>query len=211
MDYIHNFGGIMIYRGFKFGMILQLAVGPMCLMVFNTSTTYGFLIGLSLVLAISLIDGLYIILSGLGIAAIINKEKIKTTIKILGCIVLVLFGTNTITGAFGFKLLPDLKLFSNTTNQNIFIQGLLLTSSNPLTIIFWGGVFSTQVAEYDFSKKQLVFFGFGCILSTLFFLTIVSFCGSILSGFLPQVIIKILNVMVGAILIYFGIKLLLKK
>lgn len=45
----------MIYRGFKFGMILQLAVGPMCLMVFNTSATYGFLMGLSLVLAISLL------------------------------------------------------------------------------------------------------------------------------------------------------------
>ena len=201
----------MIYNGFKFGMILQLAVGPMCLMVFNTSTTYGFLVGLSLVLAISLIDGLYITLSGLGIAVIINKEKIKSTIKILGCIVLVLFGTNTITGAFGFTLLPDLKLFSNVTNQNIFIQGLLLTASNPLTIIFWGGVFSTQVAEYNFSKKQLIFFGFGCILSTLVFLTIVSFCGSVLSGFLPQIIIKILNVTVGTILICFGIKLLLKK
>lgn len=201
----------MIYKGFKFGMILQLAVGPMCLMVFNTSATYGFLVGLSLVLAISLIDGLYITLSGLGIAAIINKEKIKSTIKILGCIVLVLFGTNTITGAFGFTLLPAIKLFSNATNQNIFIQGLLLTASNPLTIIFWGGVFSTQVAEYDFSKKQIIFFGIGCVLSTLFFLTIVAFCGSILSGFLPQIIIKILNVMVGAILIFFGIKLLFKK
>jgi threonine/homoserine/homoserine lactone efflux protein len=201
----------MIYKGFKFGMILQLAVGPMCLMVFNTSTTYGFLVGLSLVLAISLIDGLYITLSGLGIAAIINKEKVKSTIKILGCIVLVLFGTNTITGAFGFTLLPDLKLFSNATNQNIFIQGMLLTASNPLTIIFWGGVFSTQVAESNFSKRQLIFFGFGCILSTLFFLTIVAFCGSILSGFLPLIIIKILNVTVGGILICFGIKLLFKK
>jgi threonine/homoserine/homoserine lactone efflux protein len=201
----------MIYSGFKFGMILQLAVGPMCLMVFNTSTTYGFLVGLSLVLAISLIDGLYIILSGLGIAAIINKEKIKSTIKALGCIVLVLFGANSITGAFNIMLLPDIKLFANATNQNIFIQGLLLTASNPLTIIFWGGVFSTQVAEYGYQKKQLVFFGFGCILSTLFFLSIVSFCGSILSGFLPQIIIKILNVMVGTILIFFGIKLLLKK
>jgi threonine/homoserine/homoserine lactone efflux protein len=201
----------MIYKGFKFGMILQLAVGPMCLMVFNTSTTYGFLVGLSLVLAITLIDGLYITLSGLGIAAIINNEKIKSTIKILGCIVLVLFGTNTITGAFGIALLPDFKLFSNATNQNFFIQGMLLTASNPLTIIFWGGVFSTQVAEHKFSKKQLIFFGFGCILSTLFFLTIVAFCGSILSGFLPQIIIKILNVIVGAILIFFGIKLLLKR
>jgi threonine/homoserine/homoserine lactone efflux protein len=201
----------MIYKGFKFGMILQLAVGPMCLMVFNTSTTYGFWVGLSLVLAISLIDGLYIILSGLGIAAIINKENVKSAIKILGCIVLVLFGTNTIAGAFGFTLLPAIKLFSNSTNQNIFIQGLLLTASNPLTIIFWGGVFSTQVVEYNLSKNQLFFFGFGCIMSTLFFLTIVAFCGSILSGFLPQIIIKILNVMVGAILIFFGIKLLLKK
>ncbi|MDD4438053.1 MAG: hypothetical protein PHS04_08475, partial [Tissierellia bacterium] len=49
----------------------------------------------------------------------------------------------------------------------------IISLSNPLTIIFWGRVFSTQVAEYDFSK--------------------------------------VLNVMVGAILIYFGIKLLLKK
>lgn len=201
----------MIYKGFRFGMILQLAVGPMCLMVFNTSTTHGFWVGLSLVLAISLVDGLYITLSGLGIAATINKEKVKSTIKILGCIVLVLFGTNTITGAFGFSLLPDLKLFSNATNQNIFIQGILLTASNPLTIIFWGGVFSTQVVENSFSKKQLIFFGFGCILATLFFLTIVSFLGSILSGFLPQTIVKILNVAVGIILIYFGIKLLFKK
>lgn len=201
----------MIYKGFKFGMLLQLAVGPMCLMVFNTSTTYGFLMGLSLVLAISLIDGIYIILSGLGIAAIINKENVKSAIKILGCIVLVLFGINTITGAFDFTLLPNLKLFSNITNQNFFIQGLLLTASNPLTIIFWGGVFSTQVSENNFNKKQLILFGCGCILSTLSFLTIVSFCGNMLSRFLPQIIIQILNVMVGAILIYFGVKLLLKK
>lgn len=210
--FINNFGGrVMVYRGFKFGMLLQLAVGPMCLMVFNTSTTYGFFVGMSLVLAISLIDGLYITLSGLGIAAIINKEKIKSAIKIFGCIVLLWFGINSITGAFGFNLIPDIKLFSNAINKNIFIQGLLLTASNPLTIIFWGGVFSTQVAVNNFSKKQLVFFGFGCILSTLFFLTIVSFCGSILSGFLPQIIIKILNVMVGTFLIYFGIKLFLKE
>jgi threonine/homoserine/homoserine lactone efflux protein len=201
----------MIYKGLKFGMLLQLAVGPMCLMVFNTSTTYGFFVGLSLVLAIALIDGLYITLSGIGVAAIINKEKIKSTIRILGFIVLVLFGINTITEVFSFSLLPNLKLSSNVTSQNIFIQGLLLTASNPMTIIFWSGVFSAQVAENDLSKKQLVLFGFGCVLSTLLFLTSVAFCGSMLNGFLPEIIIKSLNVTVGVILIFFGIKLLFKK
>lgn len=201
----------MIYRGLKFGMLLQLAVGPMCLLVFNTSATYGFLIGLSLVLAIALIDGLYITLSGLGVAAIFNKQQIKAIINIIGCIILVLFGINTIAGVFDLLFLPNAELFSKVTNQNIFMQGILLTASNPLTIIFWSGVFSTQVIENELSKKQLFFFGFGCILSTFLFLTVVAFCGSILSGFLPQIIIKILNVMIGIILIYFGIKLLLKK
>jgi threonine/homoserine/homoserine lactone efflux protein len=98
----------MIYKGFKFGMLLQLAIGPMCLMVFNTSATYGFLVALSLVLAIGLIDGLYITLSGLGIAAIINQEKTKSAVKIFGCLVLLWFGTSTITGAFGINLLPPL-------------------------------------------------------------------------------------------------------
>lgn len=201
----------MIRKGFKFGMLLQLAVGPMCLMVFNTSATHGFLMGLSLVLAISLIDGLYIVLSILGVAAIINKENIKSTIKILGCIVLVVFGANTIAGSFNVSLLPDIKLFSNLTNKNIFIQGLLLTSSNPLTIIFWGSVFSTQILENNYNKTQLIYFGLGCVLSTLTFLSFVSYSGSILNEFLPQIIIQILNIAVGAILIYFGIKLFIKK
>jgi threonine/homoserine/homoserine lactone efflux protein len=201
----------MIYRGFKFGMLLQLAVGPMCLLVFSTSSTYGFLMGLSLVLAIALIDGLYITLSGLGVAILFNKEKIKSVIKKLGCIVLVLFGTNTIIGAFDFTFLPTIALFSNVTSQKIFFQGLLLTASNPLTIIFWSGVFSTQVIENEISKKQLFFFGFGCILSTLVFLTVIAFCGSVLSGFLPQIMIRILNVIVGFILVFFGIKLLFKN
>ena len=201
----------MIYNGFKFGMLLQLAVGPMCLMVFNTSTTYGFFIGLSLVLAIAIIDGLYITLSGLGISAIINKQKVKAAVKILGCVVLVLFGINTITAVINFTILPSITLFSKVTSENIFIQGLLLTASNPLTIIFWSGVFGAQVIENELNKKQLFFFGFGCVLSTLTFLTAVAFCGSIMSGFLPKVVIQLLNIIVGFILILFGIKLLFKK
>lgn len=34
----------MIFKGLKFGMLLQFAIGPMCLMVFNTSATYGLLL-----------------------------------------------------------------------------------------------------------------------------------------------------------------------
>ena len=201
----------MILKGLRFGMLLQLAVGPMCLMVFNTSTTYGFIYGLHLVLAIALIDALYIALSCVGAATIINRARVKAVIKLVGCFVLVLFGTNTISAAFDLSFLPNIALFSNASNQNLFVQGLLLTASNPLTIVFWSGMFSTQMIENEWNKKQLFFFAVGCVMATVIFLTIVALLGSILSDFLPQVIIQILNVAVGIVLIFFGIRLLCKK
>jgi threonine/homoserine/homoserine lactone efflux protein len=180
-------------------------------MVFHTSASYGLLIGLSLVLAIAIVDSIYIALSGLGVSAIINNNRVKLVIKLFGCMVLVLFGANTIAGAFHITLLPSITLFSNISGKGIFAQGLLLTASNPLTIIFWSGVFSTQIIENNYNKTQLFFFGLGCVLSTLCFLSLIAILGTVISGFLSQNIIDLLNICVGIILIYFGIRLLLKK
>lgn len=201
----------MILKGLRFGMLLQFAVGPMCLMVFNTSTTYGFICSLHLVFAIALIDALYIILSCVGVASVISKKKVKAVVKLIGCIVLVLFGANTILGAFDLFFLPRIALFSNISSKNLFVQGLLLTATNPLTIIFWSGVFSTQTIENKWNRKQLFLFATGCVLATIIFLTAVAILGSILSSFLPQIIVRFLNVAVGIILIIFGIRLLCKK
>lgn len=201
----------MIFKGIKIGMLLQFAIGPMCLMVFNTSATYGIFLGLSLVLAIAIVDSIYIALSGFGVAAIINKDKIKFIVKILGCMILILFGANTIAGAFDISLLPSITLFSDLSGKSIFLQGLLLTASNPLTIIFWSGVFSTQIIENNYNKSQLFFFGLGCVLSTLCFLSVIAFLGTLISEFITQMTIQILNIMVGVIVIYFGIRLLFKK
>ncbi len=201
----------MVLKGLKFGMLLQFAVGPMCLMVFNTSATYGFIYGLHLVPAIALIDALYIALSCIGVAAVINKAKVKAAIKLAGCLVLVLFGANTISAVFDLSLLPDIALFSNASSENLFVQGLLLTASNPLTIVFWSGMFSTQMIENEWNNKQLFLFAAGCVMATITFLTVVVFLGSILSNFLPQFIVQFLNVIVGIALIFFGIRLLCKK
>ena len=49
-------------EGIKFGMVLQLAIGPMCLMTFNTARNYGLVKGLIMVLVIASVDVLYITL-----------------------------------------------------------------------------------------------------------------------------------------------------
>ncbi|WMJ77706.1 MULTISPECIES: LysE family translocator [unclassified Sedimentibacter] len=202
---------IMIIKGLKFGMLLQFAVGPMCLMVFNTSALYGVFYSLYLVFAITLIDALYIALSCVGVAAVINREKVNAVVKMVGCSVLVLFGANTIASAFDLSLLPNIRLFSSASSGNLFIQGLLLTASNPLTIVFWSSMFSTQMMENKWNKKQLFLFAVGCIMATIIFLTVIAVMGSMLSSFLPSAVVRILNVTVGIFLIFFGIRLLRKK
>jgi threonine/homoserine/homoserine lactone efflux protein len=192
-------------------MLLQLAVGPMCLLVFNTSAKYGFWVGMSLVLAIALVDLLFIIMSVVGVGTIIDKENIKVAIQLFGAIVLILFGANMIVEALNFSFLPNIQLFTEVNKKSIFIQGLLLTASNPLTIIFWSGVFSTQVIENKYNKTQLYYFGIGCVLATISFLTFVALLGTLISGFLSANLVQVLNICVGCIIIYFGVRLVLKR
>lgn len=201
----------MIIKGFRFGMLLQLAVGPMCLLVFNTSAANGFLPGFLLVLAIALVDAIYITLSGFGVAVMINNTKARLVMKLFGAVVLVLFGTNMILGELGIQLLPILSIATDTGNHSVFLKGLLLTASNPLTILFWSSVFSAQVIENGLNKPQLTLFGTGCVLSTLVFLTAVDVAGLVAGAFLPNIAVQILNIVVGCALIFFGVRLLLKK
>lgn len=197
----------MVFKGLKFGMLLQLAVGPMCLLVFNTAASHGVLPGLWLVLAIALVDAVYILLAVLGVAVFIDRPGVKTVIRVGGCLVLMIFGLQTILGAFGLSLLPQVSLFSQVSSRGLFLQGLVLTASNPLTILFWSGMFSTRMLEENWSRRQLAGFAVGCVLATLLFLSGVALLGSLISGFLPNVVIQILNVGVGLVLIWFGVRM----
>ena len=166
------------YReGLKFGMVLQLAVGPMCLMVFNTAKNVNFLVAETLVLAIALVDAFYILLAGLGVSKIMEKENIKKTFKLIGSLVLIIFGLNIILNVFNINLIPGLNLKPNTTN--IFIQGLILTLSNPITIVFWGSLLTTKIIDDGLKKKELILFSIGLVSSTLIFLTFVAVLGTI--------------------------------
>ncbi len=195
--------------GLKFGMILQLAVGPMCLMVFNTAKNVGFLVSLTLVLAIALVDAFYIVLASLGISKILDKPKVKKVFKIIGSLVLIVFGINIILNVFNINIIPGLNLKPNSSN--IFIQGLVLTLSNPITIVFWGSILTTKIIEDNLNKKELAIFSIGLVSSTIIFLTFVSVLGTILSSFIHENISNVLNIVVGILIVFFGVKLIVKK
>ena len=107
-------------------------------------------------------------------------------------------------------MLPNVRLFS-AAGGGLFVTGLLLTASNPLTIIFWSGVFAAQIAENGYDRSQLCLFSLGCVLSTVAFLSLVAVLGTTVGRFLPDSVIKILNICVGCLIVYFGVRLFLRR
>jgi len=172
-------------------MLLQIAVGPVCVFIFNIATSSGFRNAETGVLSVVLIDALYILLAIFGIVSFMNKENVRKLLKYFGSLTLFLFGLNIGSAPLSLKFLPSIKLFSNPSNASrAFISGIVLTASNPLTIVFWSGVFSAKVAAENMNKQGLCLFGAGAILPTLFFLTLISFLGSITNKFLPMIVIS---------------------
>lgn len=197
----------MILKGLKFGMILQIAVGPVCLLIFQTSIALGLVAALTGVLAVTLIDTLFILAAIWGIGSLLERNNnLKIFIKYFGAFVLMLFGLSTILGALGISILPTINFFTQNTSESVFVKLIILTLSNPLTILFWAGVFSTKIVEENMNTSEMYYFGIGAVLSTILFLSSISVLGQFINVFVSDTMMTFLNIIVGMVLIAFGIK-----
>lgn len=200
----------MILKGFKFGMLLQFAVGPVCIFILQMASLRGFYMAETGVLGVVLIDGIFIICAILGISSIIDKKNIRFALKIFSAVVLFIFGLSTVLSQFNISFLPSFEILNISNSNNVFLRAIILTASNPLTIIFWASVFSTKILEKDMERKDIYQFGFGAVLSTMFFLTIIALVGNFAKIFFSIYVIQVLNIVIGLLLIYFSIRVILK-
>ena len=200
----------MILKGFKFGMLLQFAVGPVCIFILQMASLRGFYMAETGVLGVVLIDGIFIICAILGISSIIDKKNIRFALKIFSAVVLFVFGISTVLSQFNISFLPSFEIKNISNSNNVLLRAIILTASNPLTIIFWASVFSTKILEKDMERKDIYQFGFGAVLSTMFFLTIIALVGNFAKIFFSIYVIQVLNIVIGLLLIYFSIKVILK-
>ena len=171
----------------------------------------GFFVAMIGVMAAFLLDALFVLGAIKGIAVILSSKKMQTLLKYFGSFILMIFGLSTILSLTEINFLPALNAQHATGAHNAFIQTASITISNPLTIIFWAGVFSAKILQEDLDRQDVYFFGFGAVLATLSFLSLIALIGTFSMIFLPAIAIQALNIFVGCILIYFGIRILMKK
>lgn len=149
-------------------MMLQFAVGPVCIFIFQIASLKGFLTAEAGVLGVTFMDGLFILTAILSISTIMENRKIRAGLTLFGAAVLLIFGLNLVLSLLDTNLLPN------------------------------------------FHLEDYVF-GFGALLAAVFFLTLVAFLGSLTHSFLKPFVVKMLNVTVGIVFIYFAAKMIINK
>ncbi len=190
-------------NGLSTGILLQLAIGPVFFFIMGLTLERSMLDGLVAVLAVTIVDYFYIVLAILGIGKVLENEKIKKGFGILSSIVLIIFGGIIINNIVG----SDISVDVGTASSNLlgsFLSVFFLTITSPLTIVFFTSLFATKALEYNYTKQDLVIFGLSTGLATFMFLGASVIFFSIIGGAIPIKVIRLLNIIVGILLVGYG-------
>lgn len=197
--------GEVFIKGLMTGLVLQLAVGPVFIFIVNIAMQGSLAGAFSAVLAVTIVDYLYITLAILGIGKLLEDKGRKRVLTVASSAVLIVFGFLMIRKGISFFYTECISTEVNLSIAGSFASAFILTASSPLTIVFWSGVFTSKAIEYSLVRRELVIFGLSAGLATFIFLGISAIILSFLKVLVPAVLIQALNILAGVVLTGYGV------
>ncbi|MDR1401188.1 MAG: orotate phosphoribosyltransferase [Endomicrobium sp.] len=211
-----NKNNAFLFDGLKLGLMLQAGgIGPICMLVFTLSLSVPVSEMLVGVLGLSVVDLIYVSLAVFSISALVKKiQRYQRVFDIIIGIVLMAFGIFFIAAGALF-----LKTFLKTgqighdfinpemiKSKALFFGLMGLDMANPITILFIMGIFSLEVSKRDMKFRETSIFAVGFMLATPVFMSFVILVAHLIGAFLPIWAVKTLNIIVGFVLEYWGVK-----
>ncbi|MFT4552612.1 MAG: threonine/homoserine/homoserine lactone efflux protein [Chlamydiales bacterium] len=126
------------------GISLAAPIGPLSIEVIKRGLRRGFIAAFSVCVGGAAGDLFYLLLTFFGLAPFMSLPVVRTSIMILGSIVLIYFGVQNILDGFKKKLFIDSEEASGT---NAFILGFSLAVINPMSVVWWLGVFGAVMGS----------------------------------------------------------------
>ncbi len=187
------------------GLLLQLAIGPVFFYILGITMDSNYINALSAVIAVTLADYIFIILSLVGAGRLLKKDTVKTAFGLVSSFILLVFGLAIFYKGFISFDTAGLPADISWTPVKSFTTCFVLTISSPLTIVFWTSIFSAKLIEKNYISTQLIVFGMGAGAATFIFLCLTMSILSLFRSGIPGLAVQILNCSVGMILIYYGL------
>lgn len=147
-----------------------------------------------------------------GLSLLLQIHWVKQMVLIMGALILTWFGIQTLRAIKGRGEHEQAPVQHAPSGRNSFWHGVLLTLANPLTVLFWAGVFGSLLASGTFvHSTELFLFATGCLLSTVLFLGLVALLAAYLTRFFRPEWLNVFHGLSGVFLIGFAIVLYAKS
>ncbi len=189
------------------GLVFIFSIGPGFFALIQTSVQKGFKKAILLAIGISLSDIIYVVLSIMGVASLLENPRIRLWLGVIGTIVLILYGV--------YSWFKKPKLYKNEIENKkdlsylkYLVKGFVLNGFNPLILIGWISIIGVMATKYEFTFNAQISF-FAGMLTTIFSTDIIkAFIAHRLRSSVTPKKILILNRSVGVILILFGFQMI---
>src|SRR3954449_4619271 len=186
------------------GLSLAAPIGPINAAQIDRGIRNGFmhswLIGVGAVVA----DGIYMLVVYIGVVQFLETAFMQTFLWFFGCFVLMYTGIETFMNAGKINL-------QNARGQEplykSFLSGFLMSVSNPLTILFWLGIYGSVLAKtvHTYDTSQLLLYS-GAIFSGIILLDVtMALLSSTFRKYLTTTILTWISIASGLSLIGFGL------
>ncbi len=186
------------------GLSLSAPMGPINAAQLEKGIRSGFFHAWILGIGALLADVIYMALIYLGVIHFLEKDIIKLFLWSFGAFVLIYTGIESLKNANQINI-------SNTRNDDSiiksFFSGFFMSLSNPLTILFWLGIFGSILAKAasSYNKEQLLLYSFGTILGIFIWDITMASTSSVFRKILNARILSLITVVSGISLIIYGL------
>lgn len=200
----------IILNGMLSGIVLALLMGPVFFTIVQTSIERGFLNGVFVAVGVSLSDAFYIFISYLGLIQFMQTETAQQYLAYGGGVVLLGFGV--------YYLFIKSRRLSNFDPEKIkyrspgrlIAKGFIINGLSPMVLFFWMATVGVATTQLGYVTLREVIAFFSSIVLTVFITDLIKAkLADKLRRLITPRFIRILNVVLGLVLVLFAGRLIL--
>ncbi|MBT4003854.1 MAG: LysE family transporter [Chloroflexi bacterium] len=199
-------------KGLAIGFTGAAVLGPIGIIIIQRTLRGGWQTGIASGLGVALADGLFGLIGGLGLTAITSfMVGQQTWLRLIGGLILVIMGMNSLFTKVNFRETKEIET-QKLNYLGDFSSIFLLTISNPMTILFFAGVYSgIGLAGVEGGWVSAVNFSLGVTLGSLFLWIVLSSGVNILRSNFKKELLILFSRLSGLIIIILGIGIVISS
>ncbi|WP_075981958.1 LysE family transporter [Bacillus massilinigeriensis] len=186
------------------GLSLAAPIGPINAAQLDKGIKQGFMHAWVLGLGAALADAVYMLTVYLGVVHFLETPFMKTFLWLFGFFVLIYTGVESLLSAG--------KFISNNRNKSdsklkSFLSGFFMSISNPLTILFWLGIYGSVLAKTAsvYANGQLIMYSSAIFIGIITWDISMAALSSSFRKLLTTKLLTIISILSGLSMIGFGL------